>query len=442
MKNIYLLLGSLLFITACSTDLDQSPPNFASADSLTDFTGVLNAAYYYQTATSAPMALMGDFRADNAVMLETPNSDVDVFNNALPSQEDQFFGPFYTALYKSILSANNVIENSTNATDIAEAKFLRGLSYFKLVLAFGDVPVNLIAAPSLTDTSILARQPASDVYNNVIIPDLNDAIAVLDATVVEGRASKYAAQGILGKVYATMGDYPSAVTHLSTVINGSGAAGISLKTNFNEIFGLDNEVGNSEIIFSTKKSSSIAEEYNFATDFAGWFAGNDSKSDFPIDTDLIAAFDAAGDVTRKAVTLDAVGTRAIKFPILGADDHDWIELRLADVILLHAEALNESTNSSGAQSATILATLDAIRTRAGLTSLVGTAATQTEVRQAILDERRLELALEGQRWFDLIRTGTVDAEMGVAINSNYYLFPVPVSEVLATNGVITQNDGY
>ncbi|WP_298487631.1 RagB/SusD family nutrient uptake outer membrane protein [uncultured Maribacter sp.] len=438
MKKIYILLGSLLFITACSTDLDQSPSNIASADSLTDFTGVLNAAYYYQLSTSAPMALMGDFRADNALMLESPNADIDVFNNALPSQEDQFFGPFYTALYKSILSANIVIENSTNDVDVAEAKFLRGLSYFKLVMAFGDVPVNLSASPSLTDTEALARQPKASVYSNVIIPDLTDAMAVLSTEIVDGRASKYAAQGMLGKVYATMGDYASAVPHLADVVNGAASAGIVLEPNFSEIFGVANEVGNTEIIFATQKSASIADEYNFATDFSGWFSGNDSKSDFPIDADLIAAFDAAGDVTRKAVTLDDVGTRAIKFPIDGADDHDWIELRLADVILLYAEALNET----GSPASTVLPLLDDIRTRAGLASLTGTATTQAEVRQAILDERRLELALEGHRWFDLIRAGVVDAEMGEAINTNYYLFPIPVSEVLATNGVITQNPGY
>lgn len=431
----------MLFITACSTDLDQSPPNIPNADSLTDFEGVLNAAYYYQLSTSAAMATMGDFRADNALMLESPYADFDVFNNALPSMEDQFFGPFYTALYKSILSANNVIENSSNATHIAEAKFLRGLSYFKLVLAFGDVPVNLSATPSLTDTSILARQPAADVYNNVIIPDLTDAIA-LDAKIVDGRASKYAAQGLLGKVYATMGDYGNAVTHLAAVVNGANGAGISLVSNFDGIFGVANEVGNSEIIFATQKASTISDEYNFATDFSGWYSGIDSKSEFPIDSDLVAAFDAAGDVTRKAATIDATGTKGIKFPTSGADDHDWIELRLADVILLHAEALNETTNSTGGNSATILGGLDAIRTRAGLGSLAGTASTQVEVRQAILDERRLELALEGQRWFDLIRTSTVNAEMGMTINPNYYLFPVPVSEVLATNGIITQNAGY
>ena len=72
MKNIYLLLVSLLLITACDNDLDQAPPNIASSDSLEDFTGVLNAAYFYQHASVTPMAVMGDFRADNAFMDEEP----------------------------------------------------------------------------------------------------------------------------------------------------------------------------------------------------------------------------------------------------------------------------------------------------------------------------------------------------------------------------------
>lgn len=439
MKNIYIfLLGSLLLTTACSTDLDQAPPNLASSDSLTDFEGVLNAAYYYQLGAVTPMAVMGEFRSDNAFMFEAPYTEFDLFTQNLTTMEDQFFAPLYRSLYKSILSANNVIENSSNATHVGEAKFLRALAYFKLVIAFGDVTVNLDASPSLTDTSILVRQPAADVYNDVIIPDLTDAISALGTVIDDGRASRYAAQGLLGKVYMYMNNTSAAEAQLAAVVNGASGAGISLKSNFADVFGAANEAGNSEIIYSTQIQSSIVDEYSFASRFWNWFVGDDSKSDFPVDPDLVAAFDASGAAdARRAVTLHADGRTAIKFPKDGGlgSEHDWIELRLADVILLYAEALNENSNTAAA-----LVQLNKIRNRAGLAN--STASTQAEVRQAIQDERRLELAFEGHRWFDLVRTNSVNAEMGVTVNANYHVFPIPTSEVRSTNGVITQNAGY
>ena len=108
------------------------------------------------------------------------------------------------------------------------------------------------------------------------------------------------------------------------------------------------------------------------------------------------------------------------------------------MILMYAEALNETSSPAS----TVLPMLDDIRSRAGLSSLTGTISSQADVREAIANERRLELALEGHRWFDLVRTGTVDAEMGLSVNPNYYVFPIPTSEITATNGVITQNAGY
>jgi hypothetical protein len=383
------------------------------------------------------MAVMGEFRADNAFMFEAPYTEFDLFTQNLTTMEDQFFGPLYTALYKSILSANNVIENSSNATQVGEARFLRALAYFKLVLAFGDVTVNLDASPSLTDTSILVRQTAADVYNNVIIPDLNEAISALGTVIEDGRASRYAAQGLLGKVYMHMNNTQAAETNLAAVINGAGAAGISLESNYADVFGAANE-GNSEIIYSTQIQSSIVDEYSFASRFWNWFVGDDSKSDYPVDQDLVAAFNASGAAdTRRAVTLHADGRTAIKFPKDGGlgSEHDWIELRLGDVILLYAEALNENGNTAAA-----LTQLNRIRSRAGLAD--SSATSQADVRQAIQDERRLELAFEGHRWFDLVRTNTVNAEMGETVSSNYHVFPIPTSEVRSTNGVITQNTGY
>lgn len=432
MKTLYIILGSLLLLTACE-DLEQFPPNIASSGSLTDFEGVLNAAYFYQHGSATPMAVMGDFRADNALMLEPPYTEFDTYGPNLTAMEDQFFGPFYTALYKSILSANNVIENSKVATEVGEAKFLRALAYFKLVRVFGDVPVNLSASPSTTDGSILARQPVADVYNNVIIPDLEDAIAALDTKIVEGRASKYAAQGLLGKVFVQMGDFNQAEAHLAAVVNGATAAEITLQANYADIFGVDNDL-NSEVIFATQISSSISDEYGF-TEFWSWYGGLDTKSLEPLDADLIAAFDASPGDLRRAVNIDEALLRSPKYPQTGGPDHDWIELRLADVILLYAETLNENGSTPAA-----LVELNKIRTRAGLAN--STASTQGEVRTAIANERRLELAFEGQRWFDLVRTGTVNAEMGQTIDSKFHLFPIPVSEVLASFGVITQNDGY
>lgn len=428
-----------MFLTACENDLNQAPPNIASSSSLTDYDGVLNAAYFYQLGSVTPMAVMGDFRADNALMFEPPFTDFDVFNADLPTMEDQFFGPFYTALYKSVLSANNVIQNSDDATQVGEAKFLRGLSYFKLVRVFGAVPLNLEAIPSTTDQSVLMRRSVEDIYN-VVISDFQDAIAALDNSgLSDGRATRIAAQGMLGKVHVQRGDFAAAEAPLAAVINGAAAAGLSLQDSYEDVFGVEDDL-NSEILFATQVSASIVDEYGFS-EFWSWYGGLDTKSLEPLDSDLIDAFGGRESMDlRFPVVIDtSTFTASAKWTQEGGPDHDWIELRLADVILLYAETLNEN----GANAGTVLDLLDPIRDRAGLDELSeDDLDSQDDIREAIQDERRLELAFEGQRWFDLVRTGTVSQEMGENVNSDYFLFPVPVSEILSSFNVITQNDGY
>ncbi|RTY91256.1 RagB/SusD family nutrient uptake outer membrane protein [Flavobacterium sp. GSN2] len=475
MKYIYILLGSLLFTTGCSSDLDQVPAVNPQSDSLTDFTNVLYAAYYYQVNAVTPLAVMGDFRADNANMDEAPFTDFDSFgNNAIKSQEAQFFRPFYSTLYKSILSANIVINNSAIATQIAEAKFIRALSYFKLVQVFGAVPVNLSDAPSTTDTSILVRRSVDDVYSQII----SDLIAARDvlpsAKAATGRATKYAAQGLLGKVYltrATSGDFTLAKTELAAVVNGATAAGFSLMSgaNYATIFTVDKNV---ETIFASQISGSIPDNYS-GTDFWGWYTGSDTKADFnTVDISLVNAFTASdataigsADLRRSKTIVANVtvarGYQSSKYPTATGtpkgNEVDWIELRLGDVILLYAEALNEETNATVSRNLA-LTELSKIRTRAGL-KLYNAASgpvladTQVAIRQAIAKDRRLELAFEGQRWFDLLRynkvtIGATQAAMAIAtpasatFSNDYYLFPIPDSEISASFNVITQNPGY
>lgn len=435
MKNIFRYIAILLVITSCESNLNQVPPLEAEASSLTSYAEVLNAAYHYQQASTTPLAVMGDFRADNMFMREAPYTAFDRFDKDLAGGDlvEQFFRPFYSNLYKSILSANNVITNSTNTTQVAEAKFLRALSYFKLVKVFGDVTINLSATPSISDKSILTRQPAAKVYDEVIIPDFLAAISVL-SNASTARASKIAAQGMLAKVYMQRGNFTSAAPLLAEVVNTATAAKISLRPKFSDVFGELNDL-NSEILYATRISTSINNLYGFSK-FSEWFKGIDTKSPNPLDPKLTAAFDASPGDLRKDVTIDVANKKGKKW---GTLDQDWIELRYADILLLHAEALNET----GSPAATVLKVLDPIRTRAGVKAFDPTVLnTKDKVKKAILDERRLELALEGQRWFDLVRTGTVDSEMGLSVNKNYYLFPIPNSEVLASGGVITQNPGY
>ena len=147
---------------------------------------------------------------------------------------------------------------------------------------------------------------------------------------------------MLAKVYMQLGNYSSAETQLAAVVNGAEAAGISLQENFADIFSTDL---NSEIIFATQLSTSINDEYGF-TGFPGWFSGGDTKSLTPLDSDLIAAFDASPGDLRRDLTINDTLMTSPKW-VLGLEQ-DWIELRLGDVVLLYAEALNENGNTSAA----------------------------------------------------------------------------------------------
>ena len=434
MNKLYqiILILAVLSITACTNDLDQFPELEAEASALDNFAGVLNAAYFYQQAGTTPLAVMGDFRADNMLMDEEPYPAFDRYNADLAGGDlvGQFFQPFYSTLYQAILSCNTVIENSTVATEVAEAQFLRGLSYFKLVKVFGGVTMITVGSPNVEDQSILARGTVAEGYD-LIISDLNAAASALGNDVSSGRATSIAAWALLGKVYMQMGDFANAEAALATVVNGADAAGISLLENFGDIFAEGGDL-NAEIIFATQQASSIDDLYG-DTLFPGWFSGGDTKSLEPLDPDLVAAFDASPGDLRRDLTIDAEASTGPKWG--GGLEQDFIEMRLGDIILLYGEALNENGNSAAA-----IVELDKIRTRAGLAGT--TATSQGDLRQAFADERRLELALEGHRWFDLVRTNTVDTEMGLTINPQYHLFPLPDSEILASNGIITQNPGY
>ncbi|MBJ6108708.1 RagB/SusD family nutrient uptake outer membrane protein [Hymenobacter sp. BT523] len=349
---------------------------------------------------------------------------------------------------------------TTKAQIVGQAKFLRALMYFNLVRFFGDVPLVLTELKSQAEALDLVRTPAADVYAQ-IERDLTDAEAALPLSYNAanvGRATSGAAKALLGKVYLQEKKWALAEAKLAEVV---ALTQYQLLPDVNNVFGVGKD-NNAEIIFACQYFSSGNGEgnsfaYNFApvnanvTTVAGGSTNLGTK-------DLNDAFEA-GD-QRKAAFLTAFGTgnatdyyaKKFVYNVLSPNegDNDWPIIRLADVVLMYAEALNNN-----GKTALAIPQLNRVRTRAGLAAKPLTLTT-ADTQLAIEQERRVELCFEGHRWHDLIRWGkatstmqafktkytTLDPANGnLAPSVTKELFPIPQVEVLL-NSKLTQNPGY
>jgi tetratricopeptide (TPR) repeat protein len=355
---------------------------------------------------------------------------------------------------------------------LGEAHFLRGLYYFILVRFFGDVP--LITKPqNVGDDLNPARTPKADVYKQ-IISDLSNAMDMLPPRESYsgsdvGRASKGAATGLLAKVYLTLGDYQKTVDLCKQVT----ALGYKLNPNYADNFSATNK-NTVESLFEVQYSG--ATTYGFFDDFNqaswvstftgprnsdfvggayGWnqptqefvdsYESGDKRKDVTIlyeggpafdGKDYKASYSGTGYNLRKFLVPKSIS------PDYNTNPADFIVLRYADVLLMEAEALNEL-----GQTAAAIVPLNEVRERAGLADKAANISKEA-MRDVILHERRMELAFEGQRWFDLIRVQ--DGQYGleflhsigkVNATQKFLLLPIPQVERDA-NPNLTQNAGY
>ncbi len=343
----------------------------------------------------------------------------------------------------------------------AEARFLRAYFYFNLVKMFGDVPLVTNEFSSPTDGYNIARSPASKVVE-LIVSDLNFAETNLPATIATsdaGRASKWVAKGLLGKVYLTSKNYAAAVARLNEIIT-SGQFSVAANTYAAVFSPTTSFTANKDVMLAVQyKSGNIGQGSNIWNSSIPWGVGlttaqwgvsSGTGDGYMRPTpDMETAYEA-GDL-RKAATIatsyvngtTTVNERyVVKYRqngiLFGDADVDCPILRYADVLLMYAEALNEQ-----GQGATGIPFINQVRTRAGLPDL-STALNQTDLRLAIEKERRVELAFEGQRWFDLTRTDRylpVMTSKGYATKAFHKLFPIPQRET-DLNPSLGQNPGY
>ena len=354
---------------------------------------------------------------------------------------------------------------------IAEMKWLRAYYYFDLVTLFRNVPLTTTPIPIAQAFSITQAKPA-DVYSQ-IEKDLNEAIPALPAILQSsdyGRVTSGAAMALLGKVILFQNN-TSRMQEAANWFDKVNSSGIyQLQSNFASIFDPANKF-NSESIFEITHSFNVGNDwsnlqgvtgniyvqmvgprtYTGSTYYsAGWsfnpiipafqqFMKNDPRYPFTIlnidsltkvnGTSYLPGYQNTGFFIAKYVPLvqyaSTTGNQALNFI------NDYIEIRLADTYLMEAEAI---VRGGGSQS-TAQYYLDQVRARVGLPSVPATLSN-------IYTERELELATEGHRWFDLVRTGqapTVLAFKGFTANKNEIL-PIPLDEL--NNTKLVQNPGY
>jgi hypothetical protein len=355
---------------------------------------------------------------------------------------------------------------------IAEAKFLRAVYYFDLVRAFGCVPIVTTTTPALK----IPRDSSDDVFDLVeadllaAVTDLPEKSAYGPADL--GRASKGAAKAMLARMYLFRGDFVNAERYALEVINSNI---YDLEPVFVDANGRNGEHGVESVfeIGAQEIEGAFGNQYANTqgvrgTPNRGWgfnrpsvnlrasFESNDPRLKGTIIDlgDVLDGVTIVGDGETPDVTLDGSGnvieieSYNRKIWIAGSTTttqygHNRRLIRYSDVLLMAAEALNENNKPGDA-----LVHLNRVRARArqGNNAILPDVTTtdKTALRNAIYQERRVELALEGHRFWDLVRTGRAASVLGSRgfITGQHELLPIPQNEIDISQGVLTQNPNW
>lgn len=441
--RLHVMFLLLILLGSCEKLLDQKPQAAIAADeAITNpvsaraaIIGVYAnlASGYGQTYTIFP-DLLADNLAHNGSFVTLTELDNHTY---LPDNSSA--ADLWRSLYRGINRANYVLEQVPAINDpafsdqksiMAEARFMRALNYFHLVRYWGDVP--LMTTPTKTTENILvSRTPQEQVYA-LIRSDLQEATPDLPDKAT-GRATKWAAKALMARVALHLQDYATAAALSAEIIDS-------------KQFSL---VANYRLLFATKNTPESIFELQYdpvsANGLAFWFlptslGGRNEVGPRGAKATLESAYEP-GD-TRKEASISPGGLlldgrlfpagTGIKYYRSNRDDNVLV-IRHAEVLLTRAEALAQLGNLQES-----LALLNQIRQRAGLQAL--SIEDQPGLLQAIEQERRVELAMEGHRWFDLIRTGRAQQVLAIS-DPNKLLLPIPQEELLL-NPNLTQNEGY
>lgn len=373
---------------------------------------------------------MSELPSDNIIHTGTFTTYAEAANNQL-NAENVSVNVMWTNYYRLIQRANTVIHQLPGVASIAEADknqllgeayFLRAYAYFQMVNFWGGVPLVLKNVEGAPPYEKPARSSKQEVYTQVE-KDLTEAESLLPEFTGNGRANAYAAKGLLARLFLYTGNYQKAADKASEVIiSGS----YSLMNNYSDVF---LQEYNPEIMFSIDFSDQDP------SNLAYWFYLKDlGRYELAPSVDFVNTLDDE-DLRKSALITKGAGEQyqVQKYEDVASNADNVVVLRLAEMYLIRAEA---QINGATVAGTTAMDDLNAVRTRAGLAAL-----TESPGMDELMQERRIELAFEGHRWFDLVRTGRAIDEVANVSAENQHLFPIPQAE-RDVNGNIDQNEGY
>jgi starch-binding outer membrane protein, SusD/RagB family len=450
MKKIFLLCfaGASLGL-GCNKILTQKPQ--ASLDVNTAFStrqaiasGVLGIYNTFQSAAyyGTDYTLFCDLEADNLDWTGSFPTYQEVANRTINPDNTNTTG-IWNQIYVGVDRANAIIAASNALVDsefdkagtIAEAEALRAVFYFDLERDFGGtpagysdpgglgIPIKLTSTVTAQDATPIARSSAGQVFAQ-ILADLNSAIPNLPtlANQDEGRISQEAAVAFKARVFLYLQNYDSAAILSEQVISELGGGGLT--NNYADIFNKKNQ-----------QPESIWELQYSATDVNGLFFYYFGRDEVASSQSLSDAHES-GDARLPVNVFPFDGTVGTQKYDLADGTNNFMLIRLSEMYLTHAESV---IRGSAPDIATAQSDLNVVRNRAGLANT--TAATVSDLEDAILQENRVEFAHECHRWFDLRRLGLVVSTFGLT-DPTKVLWPIPQNEVLTSGNVIAQNPGY
>jgi starch-binding outer membrane protein, SusD/RagB family len=486
-SSVFVIVGILIITSSCNKFLDTDPlftqdaENFFTKQS--DYELALVGAYDLMQASFMNIWI-GEIASDNSIAGGESVSDskgLHEIDAMTMGGENNELRSVFQWNYAGVTRANYILENADNNVEfdgkdeiIAEAKFLRAYYYFQLVKYFGDVPLIVDKRLGAEEATDIDRDKADDVYAQ-IENDLTDASSVLDWNAeIKGHVTKGATLSLLGKAYLYQGKYADCASTLDVVIM-SGNYG--LISDFNALFSVGNE-GHSETVLDVEYSGleggsyqclvclegNAAPGFHGIRQYDGPVYGDGNSYNLPTQN-LYNAYNS-NDTRRDATILDIddfiskqPNSETITYAIgggghtgyynnkyikrqgeIGLPDNDLTSpvnykvIRYADVLLMAAEAHNQSGNDGKA-----LEYVNEVRARVGLGGLSNSG---DQLYESILNERRLELAGEGHRFFDLVRTGKAAESIEGFVESKNELFPIPQVEIDLAGGNWSQNSNY